>query len=89
VLPGLAGIALAAVCVGATFVVITMVALQEGGVVGGAPLMAAMTAGFAAGQIAGPAFVSLLAAAGGGLAAASYAACFLLVASAAALLAGR
>ncbi|HEX2200181.1 MAG TPA: YbfB/YjiJ family MFS transporter [Burkholderiales bacterium] len=96
VLPGIAGIALAAVCVGATFVVITMVALQEGGLVGGAPLMAAMTAGFAAGQIAGPAFVSLLAAAGGGLAAtggglpaASYAACFLLVASAAALLAGR
>jgi hypothetical protein len=51
--------------------------------------MAAMTAGFAAGQIAGPAFVSLLAQAGGGLAAASYAACFLLVASAAALVPGR
>jgi MFS family permease len=88
-LPGTAGIALAALCVGSTFVVITLVALQEGGRVGGGPLMAAMTAGFAAGQIAGPAFVSLFAQGGGGLALASYAACFLLVASAAALLAGR
>ena len=87
--PGATGIALAAVCVGSTFVVITMVALQEGGRAGGGALMAAMTAGFAAGQIAGPAFVSLLAYAGGGLAAASYAACFLLVASAAVLVAGR
>jgi MFS family permease len=86
---GAGGIALAALCVGSTFVVITLVALQEGGRIGGAPLMAAMTAGFAVGQVAGPALVSLLAAAGGGLAAASYAACFLLVASAAALAAGR
>lgn len=89
VLPGISGIALAAICVGATFVVITMVALQEAGLVGGGSLMAAMTAAFAAGQIAGPALVSLLAHAGGGLAAASYAACFLLVASAAALAGGR
>jgi MFS family permease len=89
ILPGIAGIALAAVCVGATFVVITQVALQEAGLAGGGALMAAMTAAFAAGQIAGPALVSLLAQAGGGLAAASYAACFLLLASAAALAAGR
>jgi MFS family permease len=88
-LPGIAGIALAALCVGATFVVITQVALQEAGHAGGGALMAAMTAAFAAGQIAGPALVSLLAYAGGGLAAASYAACFLLVASAAALVPGR
>jgi predicted MFS family arabinose efflux permease len=88
-LPGIPGITLAAVCVGATFVVITQVALQEAGQVGGGALMAAMTAAFAAGQIAGPALVSLVAQAGGGLAAASYAACFLLLASAAALSLGR
>ena len=85
VAPGIAGIGIAAVCVGATFVVITMVALQEAAQAGGGALMAAMTAAFAAGQIAGPAFVSLLAYAGDGFAAASYAACFLLVASAAVL----
>jgi MFS family permease len=89
VLPGIAGIALAALCVGATFVVITQVALQEGGELGGGALMAAMTAAFAAGQIAGPAFVSLIAMAGGGLVQASYAACLLLLASAAALWGGR
>jgi hypothetical protein len=44
-----------------------------------------MTAGFAAGQIAGPAFVSLLIHAGGRLEQASMAACLLLVASAVAL----
>ena len=84
-MPGVPGIGIAALCVGATFVVITMVALQEGGHVGGGALIAAMTAGFAAGQIAGPAFVSVLAHAGASLALASYAACFLLVLSAAVL----
>ena len=87
--PGLGGIVLGAVCVGSTFVVITMVALQEGARAGGGALIAAMTAGFATGQIAGAAFVSLLAMAGGGLVQASYAACLLLLASAAALAGGR
>jgi MFS family permease len=90
VVPGVTGIVISALCVGATFMVITMAGLQEGRRLGRgqAALMAAMTAGFAAGQIAGPAFVSLLAHAGGRLEHASIAACLLLVASAAALLPG-
>jgi len=48
-----------------------------------------MTAAFAAGQIAGPAFVSLLAGAGGRLEHASIVACLALVASALALLLRR
>ena len=84
-LPGMAGIVACALGVGATFVVITMAGLQEGRRLRGPSVLAAMTAGFAAGQIAGPAFVSLLAHAGGGPAQASGAACALLVASAAAL----
>ncbi|HJY75364.1 MAG TPA: YbfB/YjiJ family MFS transporter, partial [Burkholderiales bacterium] len=70
---------------GATFVVITMAGLQEGRRLCGANVLAAMTAGFAAGQIAGPAFVSLLVHAGGSPALASAAACALLVVAAAAL----
>jgi MFS family permease len=87
---GVTGILVSALCVGATFMVITMAGLQEGRRLGRgqAALMAAMTAGFAAGQIAGPAFVSLLAHVGGRLEHASIAACLLLVASAAALLPG-
>ena len=85
-LSGLAGIVVSAICVGATFVVITMAGLQEGRRLRGAHVLAAMTAGFAAGQIAGPAFVSLLVHAGGSPVQASAAACALLVASAAALL---
>ena len=84
-LSGMAGIVVCALCVGATFVVITMVGLQEGRKLGGANVLAAMTAGFAAGQIAGPAFVSLLVHAGGRPEHASVAACVLLVAAAAAL----
>lgn len=67
--PGIGGIALAALCVGGTFVVITMVGLQEARTVAGpqAPrLMAAMTAAFAAGQIVGPLLVSLIVGLGGG-----------------------
>jgi MFS family permease len=87
VVPGMTGILVCALCVGATFMVITMAGLQEGRRLGRgqAALMAAMTAGFAAGQIAGPAFVSLLAYGGGRLEHASFVACLLLVASAAAL----
>jgi hypothetical protein len=83
--PGAGGIALAALCVGGTFVVITMVGLQEARTVAnaGAPrLMAAMTAAFAAGQIAGPLSVNAVLGAGGGFAAALLLACAVLVAGA-------
>ena len=63
VLPGLAGIAIAALCVGGTFMVNTMAGLQEARRVAGAHarvLMAAMTSAFALGQIVGPLLVSSL-----------------------------
>jgi len=63
VLPGLLGIAVAAVCVGGTFVVVTMAALQVVREVAGAAapqLLAAMTAGFGLGQVAGPLVVAHL-----------------------------
>jgi len=81
---GLAGIVLAALCVGSTFVVITMEGMQVARELLGsraAPLMAAMTAAFAAGQIAGPAAASLLVAAGGRLGHALIGACVLLLGS--------
>lgn len=91
--PGAPGIVLAALCVGGTFVVITMVGLQEARMIVGkegnanpAPLMAAMTAAFAAGQIAGPLSVSFLVSAGGGYTAALLIACASLLAGAALLL---
>jgi MFS family permease len=61
VLPGLAGVVVAALCVGGTFMVITMLGLQEARRLAGADarrLMAAMTAAFAVGQIVGPLLVS-------------------------------
>ena len=84
-LPAMPGFGACALCVGATFMVITMAGLQEARKLGGAGALAAMTASFAAGQIAGPAFVSLASQAGGRLEHASLAACVVLVASAAAL----
>jgi predicted MFS family arabinose efflux permease len=87
--PGVGGIVLAALCVGGTFVVITMVGLQEARSVAGtqAPrLMAAMTAAFAAGQMAGPLSVSLLVGAGDGIAAALVGASAVLIAGAVLLL---
>jgi len=54
---------IAALCVGGTFVVVTMVAMQETRRVAGASarmLMAAMTSAFAVGQIVGPLLVSAL-----------------------------
>lgn len=63
VIAGLPGILLSALFVGGTFVVITMAAMREAQAIAGAQaarLMAALTAAFAAGQIAGPLFVSLL-----------------------------
>ena len=65
---GLAGILLAALLVGGTFVVITQVGLQEARAVAGArarPLMAAMTAAFALGQVVGPLSVTSLLGRGG------------------------
>jgi predicted MFS family arabinose efflux permease len=90
VLPGLAGIIVAALCVGGTFVVITQVGLQEARAVAGAharPLIAAMTSAFALGQILGPLAVAALVRATGGFAAALVFAAALLAVSAAALLA--
>jgi MFS family permease len=63
VVPGMVAIMLAALVVGSTFMVITMTGLQESRHVAGpeaTPLMAAMTAAFAAGQIVGPLVVSYL-----------------------------
>lgn len=85
--PGAAGIALAAILVGGTFVVITMAAMQEARRLAGAqaaPLMAALTAAFAFGQIVGPLSVPLLVA-HGGFATALLAAAALLALSAALL----
>ncbi len=89
---GIGGIVLSALCVGGTFVVITMVGLQEARSVAGtqAPrLMAAMTAAFAAGQIAGPLAVSLMLGAGGNFSTALLVACGLLAAGALLLLRPR
>jgi len=85
VLPDAAGIMACALCVGVTFMVITMAGLQEARRLFGTGVLAAMTAGFAAGQIAGPAFVSVLSHAGGRPEHAWIGACVVLVAAAAAL----
>ncbi len=61
--PGIAATMTAALCVGGTFMVITMAAMQEARAVGGPhakKLMAAMTSAFAFGQIVGPISVSYL-----------------------------
>src|SRR5690606_5250582 len=55
--PGLISIVLAAIFVGGTFMIITMLGMQEGQAMGGPharTLIAALTAAFAAGQLAGP-----------------------------------
>lgn len=67
--PGMSAIILAALCVGGSFMVVTMVGMQEARQLAGAgarSLMAAMTAAFALGQIAGPLLVSGLAGVRGG-----------------------
>jgi uncharacterized MFS-type transporter YbfB len=86
--PGAGGILVSALLVGATFMVITMAGMQEARALAGAraaPLMAAMTAAFAAGQIAGPLVVSALAQLPGGIAASLALASALLLVSAIAL----
>jgi predicted MFS family arabinose efflux permease len=83
--PGIAAIMLAALFVGGTFMVITMVGMQEARDVAGAQatgLMAALTSAFALGQIVGPIIVSYVVAAGGNLSAALLIACGVLVVSA-------
>ena len=60
----------AGICIGGTFVVITMAAMDVAKQVGGGEprrLMALLTIAFAAGQIAGPVAVSLFAGADGDL----------------------
>jgi len=74
---------LSAVCVGGTFMVITMAGIKEALRLGGAPASLAigvMTAAFAIGQIAGPLTVSLLAGSGNAFTLASLIAVFGLVA---------
>jgi len=61
IMPGLIAVFIAALCVGGTFMVITLAALQEGKRIAGSSatvLIAAMTSAFAAGQIIGPLTVS-------------------------------
>lgn len=85
VIPGPAGIVVAAILVGGTFMVITMAGMQEGRRVAGADapvLMGAMTSAFAAGQIIGPLSVSFIADPKGEFSGALLLACGLLVASA-------
>ncbi len=70
VMPGLFGLSVAAACVGGTFVLITLVGLQEARVQAGAQAqqrLAAMTAAFALGQLAGPLAANALQALGGTL----------------------
>ena len=86
---GLAGILACALLVGGTFVVATLAGVQVAReVAGGAAhvLLAAMTAAFAASQVAGPLLVSFLVERSGGLGGALLLAFGVLVASAAALM---
>lgn len=87
-IPGLAGILAAALCVGSTFVVITMAGLQEARRLAGERargLIAGMTSAFALGQIVGPLAASALVQWSGGFAPALVVAAALLAASAIAL----
>jgi len=84
-LAGLAGVIVAAALVGGTFMVITMVGMQEARRVAGlqAPvLIAAMTSAFAAGQILGPLCLPYLLKSNGEFSAALVLACAMLVISA-------
>ena len=67
----LAALAVSALCVGGTFMVVTLLALQEGAAVGGTraqSLIAAMTAAFASGQLLGPLVAAALELGGQGIA---------------------
>jgi MFS family permease len=87
--PSIAGIVLSSLCVGGTFMVITLAAMQEARRVAPASpasLIATMTAAFAIGQILGPLLVSFVASAPRGLDISLIAASTLLGLSALALL---
>ena len=88
-LPSVWTLLVSAVCVGGTFMVATMAGMQEArrlAGAGAARLMAAMTAGFALGQLSGPIVVALATALGSqGVAGASVLGATLLLASAWAL----
>jgi MFS family permease len=91
-LPGMTGIMVAACCVGGTFVVATMTGLQEARILvpdHAARLIAAMTAVFALGQIAGPLLVSAVAEMQHGMNALLVGVGVLLLGSAIVLLAGQ
>lgn len=86
--PAIAGVMLAALFVGGTFMVITMAGMQEARQAAGrhaTALMAAMTSAFAVGQIAGPVYVSYVVGRDGAFSQPLLAACVLLSASAWAL----
>jgi len=90
--PGIAAIMLTALLIGGTFMVITMVSMQEARAIGGrnpTGLIAAMTAAFAFGQIAGPLSVSYTIGADGNFSAALLFASLLLVAGACGLARAR
>ena len=92
VVPGIVGIALSALAVGGTFLVVTVAAMQEARRAApdaAASLIAAMTAVFALGQIAGPVVAGALVERQGSFAAALVAAALLLGASAWALAPSR
>jgi predicted MFS family arabinose efflux permease len=92
VMPGIVGIALSALAVGGTFLVVTVAAMQEARRAApdaAASLIAAMTAVFALGQIAGPVVAGALVERQGSFAAALVAAALLLGASAWALAPSR
>jgi predicted MFS family arabinose efflux permease len=85
VVPGLAGIMIAALLVGGTFVVVTLAGMEEARRVAGPDaraLMAAMTSAFALGQILGPVIVSLFTQSTGGFAPALILAALMLAVSA-------
>jgi len=89
--PGLAGILVSAVLVGATFVTMTLAGMQEARRLYGAaarPVMAAMTSAFAVGQLVGPILIALVETLPNGFTAVLLAATASLLAGAAAL-AGR
>lgn len=80
--PGITGIMLAALCIGGTFMVTTMSGMQEAREVAGrnaTGLIAAMTAAFAIGQIAGPVSASYAVGVNGSFSAALLVASLLLV----------
>ncbi|HYB42272.1 MAG TPA: YbfB/YjiJ family MFS transporter [Candidatus Methylomirabilis sp.] len=90
--PTVGGILTAALLVGGTFMVNTMAGMQEAKIVGGSRstgLMAALTAAFATGQVAGPLFVTHAVGAGGDFSRPLLTASLLLLVSAVALFRAR